>query len=209
MPKFPPAPFVLPPGWQLVSMDQCRPGMPILVLKSEDVPDKTEVWYGEVKSVSKPNRWVLLAHIPTYSLAGRTRDRWKPKNVKFANSAQYKVYYDTTRWTEAARKQRERREAYKNARQLFSAARTAMEEYFALLHMSPTISYDDFRAARKVLMRQYHADVVAQRIKAAPHLAISLQAEAARYTEALARVDHYIKARDGQTASQLSPSTNQ
>ncbi|MBX4216052.1 hypothetical protein KW797_03825 [Candidatus Parcubacteria bacterium] len=172
-------------------MEKCFSEMEVRILR------QNEEWRGTVRSLLRKGRHVLVVDVPIYIKDGTQRHKWKPKLCSFGNRAGLTILYDLDAWKARLEKVKNFRKAYKGARHVLAGLRDISNAHFTTLGIDSGVSYEDFKALRKRLMRLYHDDIVAQKLRGLPPEAHqALLQEAKRYTDALAFVDSYLKRRD-------------
>lgn len=178
-------------SWSWINIQDCRADMRVKVNKGS-----SEHFYGRVRAVKKPNKFVLYAFIDVYEKDGTVRDRWKPKVRTFQNTRYLEIEYDPDDWKLEQERIKQLKQAVRGARKVFAQKRVQAADSFSLLGISRSISLDDFRRVQREIGRKYHPDVVRNKIKNLSEVAAEeLQKEAHLYNEAIINIQGFLARR--------------
>lgn len=159
-------------------------------------------WHGTVLEVNRLGRQVLKFNIINYWEAGqrklaqsnKTKEILCDKSVRlFLINEQRKVQANEDLLREFAAK----RKAAQANRQALTDARGVMETNYTLLGLTTSVTREEFNKVKRKIYAQWHPDRAELQAKQAggiPAEAFILKAKT--YTDALAEVDHFLRAKE-------------
>lgn len=218
------------PNWVAVDMKDCKVNMSVKIVNKRGVPGAEELFYGIVKDLKKPNKFVLYVfvgqdqyskHDPKVN-AVTLRTKWQPKLQAFGNSRKLEIFYDDDAWNQAANTRKAQSSQYSDARKLYTQKRAQMLKAFTLLGLTPRSTQQELRTVQKKLMFEYHPDrlplILRERLQRlgitdaqgpeAKREADTLASSAKECSDAIAFVNEYMKRRDGDTQELVATTTS-